>query len=335
MINQPLVSIIVPIYNCEKVISRCIDSLVNQSYNNTEIILVNDGSKDKSADICNDYADKHKNVKYVYQENQGVSVARNTGLKLANGKYFIFCDADDYYALDAVENLVSAAEKSGADITIGGLKKFIGESTQVVCVDNFVVVQGTEAFGEHICELTENYLINSPFAKLYHINFIKKYSIYFNHDLRCGEDLEWNARVFAKAEKISGVSDIVYFYCVENQESLSQKVAWNYFDRINTSFNSLVSLYDDLGIYNRYEESWWTRQENNLFKGFLKINASNCNFTHNEKLKYIKNGLQSRCYALYKKRNKHYLSFVKRSVLLIKNERVMYVAIVLLGKIRK
>ena len=333
--NLPLVSVIVPIYNCESVLNRCIDSLVNQTYANTEIILVNDGSKDNSAEICNKYAEKYSNVVYVYQKNQGVSAARNKGLSVATGEYFIFCDADDYYSLDAVEKLVAVADKNNADITIGGVKKFIGEDIQVACVDDYVVDRGSKIFGECINELTESFLINSPVAKLYKMSLIKGNELYFNETLHCGEDLEWNSRVFAQVERIAGLSEAVYMYCVENAQSLSQRVSDDYFDRINLSFESLLSLYSNLGLLERYEKSLWSRQDSNIWRGFFKINDSNCNYSKKEKKQYIYNGLNSECFHKYEKRKKHYISFVKRFTLSIHNATIMYLIISLLGKINR
>ena len=100
------VSIIIPVYNCEKYITRCLDSLINQTYSNIEIILVNDGSNDKSEDIIKAFAKNDNRIKLYSQINQGVSVARNTGLDKATGEYIMFVDADDYIELDMVDELI-------------------------------------------------------------------------------------------------------------------------------------------------------------------------------------------------------------------------------------
>ena len=94
--NSPLVSIIVPVYNVANYIGECLDSLLNQTYRNIEIILINDGSSDESEKICKEYLVNDPRIKYVYQDNAGLSMARNRGIDLATGEYLTFVDSDDY-----------------------------------------------------------------------------------------------------------------------------------------------------------------------------------------------------------------------------------------------
>ena len=111
-------SIIIPVYNSEKYLFRCIDSVLNQTRSDFELILIDDGSKDQSADICKEYAKKDGRVKYIRQENAGVSAARNKGIAIASGDYIGFVDSDDEICPDMYETLLNGAEKSGADIVI-------------------------------------------------------------------------------------------------------------------------------------------------------------------------------------------------------------------------
>jgi glycosyltransferase involved in cell wall biosynthesis len=106
MNQNPLISVIVPIYNTEKYLRECLDSLINQTYKNLQIILINDGSKDKSGKICEEYAGKDSRIIYKRVENGGVSSARNKGLALATGDYYHFPDSDDYLELDTYEYLL-------------------------------------------------------------------------------------------------------------------------------------------------------------------------------------------------------------------------------------
>ena len=117
MYGQQLVSVIVPVYNVENYLRKCLDSLINQSYVNLEILLVNDGSTDASGELCEEYAEKDLRVKVFHKENGGPSSARNLGLEHAGGGYITFIDSDDYLAEDAVESLVTSLEKHQADIS--------------------------------------------------------------------------------------------------------------------------------------------------------------------------------------------------------------------------
>lgn len=106
-----LISIIIPIYNVSKYLNRCVDSVVNQTYKNIEIILVDDGSKDNSGEMCDKYQEEYSNIKVVHKENAGLGFARNTGLEYVTGKYVIFVDGDDYIQKDMVENLYNDLKK--------------------------------------------------------------------------------------------------------------------------------------------------------------------------------------------------------------------------------
>lgn len=118
--NLPSISIIVPVYNAEDTLRQCIDSIIQQTFNDWELLLINDGSKDKSGDICDEYVLSHKQIKVLHKPNTGVSDSRNCALDMAIGKYVIFVDADDYWSTNtALEQLFSVAEENSLDIVRG------------------------------------------------------------------------------------------------------------------------------------------------------------------------------------------------------------------------
>ena len=119
----PLISVIIPIYNVENYLARCLDSVVNQTYPNLEIILVNDGTPDGSVAIAEAYQEKDKRIKLLHQENAGLSEARNTGIAAATGDYIAFLDSDDWLELDAYEYLLQLLVAYDADISIGGIRR--------------------------------------------------------------------------------------------------------------------------------------------------------------------------------------------------------------------
>ena len=121
MLENNKVSIIIPIYNAEKYLKNCIDSVLMQTYENIEIILINDGSNDYSENICKSYLPKYKNIKYFYQQNKGVSIARNNGIKNASGDFIYFLDADDTIDNDFVKSSVEVANENNSDIVIVAL----------------------------------------------------------------------------------------------------------------------------------------------------------------------------------------------------------------------
>lgn len=110
-IYNPLISVIIPVYKVEKFLHRCVDSVINQTYKNLEIILIDDGSPDNCGNICDEYAKKDTRIKVIHQENQGLSGARNSGLNIAKGEYIYFIDSDDYIKKNTLENMIKYSEK--------------------------------------------------------------------------------------------------------------------------------------------------------------------------------------------------------------------------------
>ena len=136
MINYQLVSFIIPLFNKEEFIANCISSVLKQTYPNYEIIIIDDGSTDSSKDIINEFRKGTDKIKYFYQENKGVSIARNKGIELCRGDFVLFLDADDSIAPEFVQNLISNYQE-GDDIVICGLTKVFGnKKLEEVCAPN-------------------------------------------------------------------------------------------------------------------------------------------------------------------------------------------------------
>lgn len=202
-----LISIIVPIYGVEKYLNKCVESLVHQTYQNLEIILVDDGSPDNCANICDDWAKKDNRIKVVHKENGGLSDARNAGYAVATGEYLSFIDSDDYVELNFIEKLYTALTEQGADIaecatryvSEDGKELKIRES-QVGTFDTLTALQML---------IQEKGLYQTVWNKLYtravvgDVLFAKgKYN----------EDEFWTYKIFDKAQKIVSVSDVLYNY---------------------------------------------------------------------------------------------------------------------------
>ena len=120
---EDLVSIIIPVYNTEKYLSKCLESVINQTYKNLEIILINDGSTDKSKEICESFAKKDKRIQILNKENSGVSSARNHGMRLAKGQYIAFIDGDDYAEENYIEELLKNLKQTESDCVLCGYNR--------------------------------------------------------------------------------------------------------------------------------------------------------------------------------------------------------------------
>lgn len=144
--EDSLITVIVPVYNVERYLKRCVDSILVQTYHNLEIILVDDGSRDSCRSICDEYAQRDKRVVVIHKENGGLSEARNAAIDIAKGKYITFVDSDDYIADDYVEYLYMLMQRNAADIAACGLKKVYSDTDKLdECQENIEVLSGCTA----------------------------------------------------------------------------------------------------------------------------------------------------------------------------------------------
>lgn len=215
-----MVSIIIPIYNPGEALRRCLDSVINQSFRDIEIILVNDGSTDSSGLICRQYASKDKRIKYIEQHNAGVSIARNKGITNASGEYIAFIDSDDYVDNDYVLSMLNAISISNADIVIQGLKSI--RCDELVGIESFTDgVFKVETLSEETFDRI--FYFCGPYCKLFKSSIIKENDIIFPVDLAYGEDAVFYFDYLSKCRVVELISSISYNYTLGNQNTLSTK----------------------------------------------------------------------------------------------------------------
>ncbi len=217
--RTPLISIIVPIYKVEKYLEECIESLIRQTYSNIEILLIVDGSPDNSAAICEKAAKKDSRIRYIYQENAGVSVARNNGIEKANGEYLLFVDGDDWCDDKLVELLWKNANTYHSDVSMCGYyqntaekeeKKSFFEKDKVFKNDKLTLLKACfSTFGV-------------PWSKLYKKSFLLKHHLTFVPNLKRMQDSIFNLNVFHHAEICSYIDQPLYHYRMFN-ESVTNK----------------------------------------------------------------------------------------------------------------
>lgn len=205
---MPKVSIIVPVYNVEKLLSRCLNSLVNQSLSDIEIICINDGSTDNSLNILKSFSDKDNRIIIIDKQNEGLSVARNTGMNIAKGEYIGFVDSDDWVDLDFYEKLYNSAINNGADIAAAGIIRTKKNQK------TFILEYNNEKFASDIyqkinlCDIPECCFV---WNKIYKLDKLKSLNIEFEAG-RIYEDMIWTPQVLYSMDKIVAVPDIYYYY---------------------------------------------------------------------------------------------------------------------------
>lgn len=202
-----MVSILVAAYNCEKTIQACLESIAVQSYSDIEVIVVDDGSKDKTGQICDDFSREDRRFLVIHQPNSGLSSARNAGLDAARGQYITFSDADDLMLPDAIEKLVAKA-KCGAELVVGSHLEFRGNHQRGVIRRE--QIWNAEEFEKRFSELDA--VLNFNWGKLYLRETIEKNRLRFDKTLRWGEDHAFNLAYCKQITVMCTTSEIVYRY---------------------------------------------------------------------------------------------------------------------------
>ena len=216
MKKNEIVSIIVPAYNAERTINRCIDSILKQSYSNLEIIIINDGSKDSTEEKCMKYI-KNKRIKYIRINNSGVSNARNIGIENSTGTYIMFVDSDDYIEKNMVERLYDNINEN-VDLVICS-KNLITINEKI---SEKIDIASCTIKKENIIQLYRAKILNPPYCKLYRSEIIKSKSIRFDISISIGEDLLFNILYLKNITKdIKILNENLYNYEKINTNSLS------------------------------------------------------------------------------------------------------------------
>ena len=279
------ISIVVAVYNAENTLKKCVDSLLSQTYGNTEIILVNDCSKDESLNICNEYASQNNNVIVVNNpQNQGVSATRNNGIDVASGKYICFVDSDDYVENNYLEQLHYYAEKYNT-VPICGFVYHDEFNHQ-----NPVKYQWSG--GDELVSLGESFRLNRElyltalWNKLFLLDPIKKYGIKFDTSISIGEDLRFSVEYFEKYNlgEVYAFTATLYHYMKISESNLLS----NFTDDIESGFENLRVI---LGLEKRYNddaEKNYFIAYNSLKENYIYHIARNMNMSKSEKLKKIR-----------------------------------------------
>lgn len=237
------VSIIVPIYNCGNVIEKCVNSIVNQTYTELEILLIDDGSKDDSGEKCDLFAQKDNRIRAVHQKNGGVSSARNTGIQSATGRYVMFVDSDDYLNENYVETMVDSIEKNDVDIIISGYI-MLKQAEKINHTMDEKIWWNKKEFLEDFEELFQKYFLHVVWNKIFKREKIEKY---FDESLSLGEDCLFVLDYMSNIENIGMISECGYNYKMDQENSLTNKYRDNQFEIATILYEREKEFIDKIG----------------------------------------------------------------------------------------
>lgn len=217
---MPNISVIIPIYNSENFLQNCVESILKQTYEDFELILVNDGSLDNSLEICNIFASQDSRIQVLDKPNGGVSSARNMGINHAKGEFIAFVDSDDVVCSNYLKLLLNNIKNS--DISMGAVRLLdVGIDTELSVLNNNYTLN---SFKEN-CENTfKGHYINSPCNKLFKKAIIKENALQFRTDMKMGEDAVFVLSYLGKCTKISCFSEVIYVY---NRVDVNQVKSYN------------------------------------------------------------------------------------------------------------
>lgn len=236
-----LVSVIVPVYNNEKYIKRCINSILAQTYNNIEVILIDDGSSDKSGLICDEFSSKDNRIKVIHQKNQGVSVARNVGIVTSRGEYLVFVDSDDYISKDLVEKCVDS----------------VSDSNEIIMFDyieDYEIKQVKKRLNNQYCSDYESIIKGIMWDKIPSYPWNKFYkrelwdTIKYPENINF-EDLAVMPQIFLKAKNIRYIKEHLYYYNCANNSSITSSINSKNKYGMFISFYNRFKLAEKMNMY--------------------------------------------------------------------------------------
>lgn len=250
--REPLVSVVVPIYNTEKYVERAVSSICNQLYKNIEILLINDGSPDNAESVCKKLVNKDQRIHYYYQDNKGVAAARNLGIKNANGKYILFCDSDDEWDTQLLKSVVPIMEENDSiDMVRYG---FVSKDQKFFADDQLAEGEYTQKdlLIEYFSDNRIYRNMSSCCVGIYRTDLIGKQDLRFDERLKHGEDGKFVIQYAQCCRKIQVVEQYLYIY-------------YPYFeDRVSATARNLKELYNEYELCCILFEKFYRKWDNEL-----------------------------------------------------------------------
>lgn len=257
--NEPLISIIVPVYKVETYLDKCVNSIINQTYKNLEIILVDDGSPDNCPKMCDEWAKKDDRIKVIHKKNGGLSDARNIGIQHANGEFIGFVDSDDWIDMNMYKTLYSNLQKTNSDISICDITRVTGETIELKPQKEILSEYSQEDY------LMRYFKIGFQTIEYYAVNKLYKRELLNNNQYPYGltsEDVLGTYKAILKTSRIVKSNKVLYFYrCNEN--SITGSFSKRDFD--------LLKIWDMVVDY--------TKKEASQYLEYAKINRKRINYT--------------------------------------------------------
>lgn len=293
---KTIFSIIIPVYNAENYLERCIESVLNQTESSFELLLINDGSTDRSLEICNHFAERDSRIIVFTQENAGVSSARNIGISNASGEYITFVDSDDFVGKSFLSNFSEVLNKESSDLVISGFNLYYENDTtknSVKLLENQDVEKIINV-GQQIAETEMASLLSGPFAKVFRRKIINENKIFFDINFHFGEDAIFNHTFLQYITTLQIIDSVEYQYVQSERDSLVKR---------KYSFQQTIDYIKDLTLL----------RLNTIDRFYIK-NALYIDFIEKEKTLYLISAVESMYDPAYRLNTKIRIGKIRKLV---------------------
>lgn len=319
--NEPLVSIIMPVYGVENYVGRAIESILNQTYKNFEFFCVDDGSKDKSGQICDEYALKDDRIIVIHKENGGAPSARNTAIDKAKGKYFYFMDSDDWAQADMLSDMVGIAEKNNSQLVVSGyyIDTYYSDTEKFTQEQKWVskVFASQQEFRENAHILFDLNLLYTPWNKLFSGDYIRDNKLYFPNTF--WDDFPFNLSVIRDVERVAVTDKKYYHFIRQRSESETAKYRSDMYEKREEENGWLTDLYSYWRIDNEAVREFLARRYVERLIGCVEnVTNKNCDLKAGDKRKEIKKMISTDTARNYLRQAKPKSSYMKLMLMPVK-----------------
>lgn len=291
-----MITLIVPIYNGEKTLKRCIESILKQTYSNFELILIDDGSTDRSKQICEEYSLNDCRIKVISKKNEGAGIARNLGIEIATGDYIMFPDCDDWIEESMIEDMLTAITKNDFDLAICKSRNCTLKYDKVEAIEKSDIEKteymNKEEVRRSYINLLEKNMILGPSDKMYKMQIIKEKNLKFPN-IRRSQDIVFNLEYLMECDKVTIINKSLYNYVLGETNGIFKKLPNNYVDIVKRLLNMWLKIKKEWGgediKWNRFLGEYVARE----IYMIIVMSFNSNEMSHNERKIFIENILMS------------------------------------------
>lgn len=293
--NEIKISIIMPVYNVEAYVGKAIESILAQSFTDYEFLIVDDGTPDKSGEICDEYAKKDARIQVIHKENGGAPSARNTAIEMARGKYVYFLDSDDWAEPDMLSDMYALAEKNEAELVVCGyyIDTYYGDRhlSEKICVDDRVYTDA-QSFREQSYRYFDRNMLYTPWNKLYRMDMIQRYNLRFPDTL--WDDFPFNLSYLFHVERVAFSTNAYYHFIRARADSETSAYRADMYEKREEEQGWMENLYKEWGICTEETKEMVARRYIERMVGCIaNVTSSKCTLSSKERRAQIKKMLHN------------------------------------------